>query len=156
MPLLESHKGIQTNVPNYYREQIFQMWKDFKSQNPSFNYVTEKLIFQRTDRPFHHIQCIGPFILQPLFQKSVEKWFQKRGSSNSDFFFWSTTFLQPEKMWIYDIKPPFFWSTLFLEPFFLNQISQPDFLNHFSTLLQKSGCRINGPMHLGLKIFSPA
>ena len=38
-----------------------------------------------------------PFNLQPLFQKRVEKWFQKSGSSNLDFFFQSTTFLLPEK-----------------------------------------------------------
>ena len=30
--------------------------------------------------------CNGPFILRPHFWKSVEKWFQKSGSSNSDFF----------------------------------------------------------------------
>ena len=45
----------------------------------------------------HDIQeYMGPFILQPLFQKSVEKWFQKSGSANSDLFFWSTTFLEPD------------------------------------------------------------
>ena len=57
-----------------------------------------------------------------------------------------TTFLQPEKMWIYSINPPFFWSTTFLEPekkskfeepFFSNQISRtrflkPDFSNQIS------------------------
>ena len=48
-------------------------------------------------------------------------------------FFWSTTFLEPEKMWIYGIKPPFFlvnhfsW-TRFLEPDSLNQISCTTFL----------------------------
>ena len=30
--------------------------------------------------------CTQPFNLQPLFQKNVEKWFQKSGSSISDFF----------------------------------------------------------------------
>ena len=62
------------------------------------------------------LKIIGAFNLQPLFQKRVEKWFQKSGFANSDFFFWSTTFLQPEKRWIYGIKPSFFWSTTFLEP----------------------------------------
>ena len=52
-----------------------------------------------------------------------------------------------KKMWIYSINPPFFWSTTFLEPekkskfeepFFSNQISRtrflkPDFSNHFPT-----------------------
>ena len=44
----------------------------------------------------------------------LEKWFCKLG-----FFFWSTTFLEPEKRWIYTIKPPFF-------------SGQPLFSNHFS------------------------
>ena len=42
----------------------------------------------------------------------LEKWFCKLR-----FFFWSTTFLQPEKMWIYGIKTPFFSG----QPLFLNQ-----------------------------------
>ena len=50
-------------------------------------------------------------------KKSVEKWFFKLGFF---FFFWSTTFLQPEKMWIYSIKPHLFWSTTFLKPLFYN------------------------------------
>ena len=58
----------------------------------------------------------------------LEKWFWKL-----DFFFWSTTFLQPEKIWIYGIKPPFFLvnhfsRTRFLEPDFSNQISRTTFL----------------------------
>ena len=74
-------------------------------------------------------QAFGPLILQPLFQKSVEKWFLKSGSTNSDFFFWSTTFLEPEKSWIYGIKPSFFLvnhfsRTRFLEPYFSNHISR--------------------------------
>ena len=61
----------------------------------------------------------------------LEKWFCKLG-----FFFWSTTFLQPEKMWIYGIKPPFFLvnhlsRTIFLQPDFSNQISRTTIL-HFS------------------------
>ena len=40
---------------------------------------------------------------QPLFWKSVEKWFCKLA-----FFLWSTTFLLPEKRWISGIKPHFF------------------------------------------------
>ena len=60
-----------------------------------------------------------------------EKWFFKLG-----FFFWSTTFLQPEKMWIYIIKPPFFLVNHFSRTRFL----EPDFSNHFSrtTFLQLS------------------
>ena len=49
-------------------------------------------------------------------------------------FFWSITFLQPEKRWIYGIKPPFFWSTTFLEPDFSNHFSRTTFL-HFSRKL---------------------
>ena len=62
----------------------------------------------------------------------LEKWFCKLG-----FFFWSTTFLQPEKRWIYGIKPPFFSDQLL----FSNQISRTTFLE---PLFQKSGCRLNG------------
>ena len=40
-----------------------------------------------------------------------------------DFYFWSTTFLQPEKRWIYGIKPPFFSD----QQLFSNQISQTTF-----------------------------
>ena len=62
----------------------------------------------------------------------LEKWFFRFGF----FFFWSTTFLQPEKMWIYIIKPPFFLvnhfpRTRFLEPDFSNQISRTTFLEPF-------------------------
>ena len=70
----------------------------------------------------------------------LEKWFQKSGSANSDFFFWSTTFLEPEKMWIYSIKPPFF----LVNHFSRTRFPEPSFQNHFSTLFQKSGCRLNG------------
>ena len=35
--------------------------------------------------PWIYYNC-GAFNLQPLFQKRVEKWFQKRGSANSDIF----------------------------------------------------------------------
>ena len=72
------------------------------------------------------------------------------------FFFWSTTFLQPEKMWIYGIKPPFFLvnhfsRTRFLEPDFSNQISrtrflEPDFLNQISKNCKNRGRRIKGPV----------
>ena len=68
------------------------------------------------------------FNLQPPFQKRVEKWFQKSGSANSDYFFWSTTFLEPEKMWIYSIKPPFF----LVNHFSRTRFFEPDFSNHFS------------------------
>ena len=39
----------------------------------------------------------GPFILQPHFWKSVDKWFQKSGSSNSDFFFGQPLFSNLKK-----------------------------------------------------------
>ena len=71
----------------------------------------------------------------------LEKWFCKLG-----FFFWSTTFLQPEKRWIYGIKPPFFLVNHFSRTRFL----EPLFSNHFSTLFQKSGCRLNGRMRPAL------
>ena len=86
------------------------------------------------------ISPTGPFILRPHLWVSVEEWFQKSGSSRSDFFFWSTTFPQSEKMWIYSIKPPFYLFNHFSRTRFL----EPDFSNHFSTTFQKSGCRING------------
>merc|ERR1719203_2634786 len=62
----------------------------------------------------------------------LEKWFFKLGF----FFFWPTTFLKPEKMWIYSVKPPFFLVNHFSRTRFL----EPDFLNHFSrtTFLQLS------------------
>ena len=55
----------------------------------------------------------------------LKKWFLKPG-----FFFWSTTFLQLEKIWIYGIKPPLFLvnhfsRTRFLEPLFTNDFSPP-------------------------------
>ena len=63
----------------------------------------------------------------------LEKWFFKLR-----FFFWSTTFLQPENLRIYSIKPPFFWSTTFLEPDFSNQISRTTFLGPlFNNFLEK-------------------
>ena len=77
----------------------------------------------------------------------LEKWFFKLG-----FFFpvnhfsrtrkkiWvsTTTSLQPEKIWIYSINPPFFWSTTFLDPDFLKQISRITFLKPlFYNFLEK-------------------
>ena len=76
--------------------------------------------------PMEHLICNH-------FSRKVvlEKWFCKLR-----FFFWSTTFLQPEKRWIYGIKPPFFLVNHFSRTRFL----KPDFLNHFSrtTFLQLS------------------
>ena len=69
----------------------------------------------------------GPFNLQPLFQKGVEKWFQKSGSSNLvqeitvqeiwfekngslslDFFSGSRKVVDQKKRWFYTINPHFF------------------------------------------------
>ena len=68
-------------------------------------------------------------ILKKCRKVVLEKWFFKLG-----FFFWSTTFLEPEKMLIYGIKPSFFLvnhfsRTRFLEPDFSNQISLTTFLH---------------------------
>ena len=63
-------------------------------------------------------------ILKKCRKVVLEKWFFKLG-----FFFWSTTFLQPEKMWIYGIKPPFF----LVNHFSWTRFLEPLFLNHFST-----------------------
>ena len=63
-----------------------------------------------------------PFNLQPLFQKSVEKWFQKSGSrnlvreiwfeksgsENSDFFSGWRKVVDQKKRWVYTINPSFF------------------------------------------------
>ena len=70
-----------------------------------------------------------PFNLQPLFQKSGSR----KVVLQTRIFFWSTTFLQPEKRWIYGIKPPFFLvnhfsRTRFLKPDFSNQISRTTIL----------------------------
>ena len=73
----------------------------------------------------------------------LEKWFCKLG-----FFFWSTTFLQPEKRWIYGIKPPFFLVNHFsstrkkirvCKTTFLQPEKNPSLQNHFSrtTFLEK-------------------
>ena len=86
--------------------------------------------------------------LDLLFCDLISGKVQKSGSTKvvlqtRIFFFWSTTFLQPEKMWIYSIKPPFFLvnhfsRTRFLEPDFSNQISQTIFLEPlFYNFLEK-------------------
>ena len=54
--------------------------------------------------------------LEKYIKEVLEKWFSK-------LFFWSTTFLEPDFLWIYGIKPPFFLAnhfsrTIFLEPDF--------------------------------------
>ena len=87
----------------------------------------QQILFQRLCLMYLYYRhsYLGPFILQPLFQKSVEKWFQKSGSSNSDFFSGQPLFSNQNSR------------TRFLEPLFSN---------HFSTTFQKSGCRINGPL----------
>ena len=65
----------------------------------------------------------------------LEKWFCKLR-----FFFWSTTFLEPDFLWIYGTKPSFFLvihfsRTRFLKPYFLNQISKK---------CKNRACRIKG------------
>ena len=66
--------------------------------------------------------CTGPFNLQPLFQKVVEKrfqksgsrklvreiWFKNNGSSNLDFFSGSRKVVEQKKRWVYTINPQFF------------------------------------------------
>ena len=57
----------------------------------------------------------GPFNLQPLFQKGVDKsknlvreiWFQINGSSNL-FYFGSRKVVDQKKWWVYTINPHFF------------------------------------------------
>ena len=112
-----------------------------------------------------------PFKICNHFSRKVvlEKWFCKLG-----FFFlvntfsWTrkkirvcrTTFLQPEKRWIYNINPSFFlvnhfsrtrkkirvFRTTFLKPDFSNQISQTRFLEPLFYTFLESGCRLNGWM----------
>ena len=65
----------------------------------------------------------------------LEKWFFKLG-----FFFWSTTFLEPEKMLIYSIKPSFF----LVNQFSRTRFFQPDFSNQISMNCKNQGCRIKG------------
>jgi hypothetical protein len=48
-----------------------------------------------------------PFNLQTLSYKSVEKWFKKSSSADSDFFSGQPLFLNQEKRWIHNIKPTF-------------------------------------------------
>ena len=53
---------------------------------------------------FTHCNAISHSICNYFSRKVIlEKWFCKLG-----FFFWSTTFLQPEKKVVYSISPPFF------------------------------------------------
>ena len=59
----------------------------------------------------------------------LDKWFCKLG-----FFFWSTTFLEPEKKVVYSINPPCFLvnhfsQTTFLKPLLSNLFSQTTFLD---------------------------
>ena len=66
----------------------------------------------------------GPFILQPLYQKSVKKWFQKSGSADSDFFSGSIKVVDQKNRWVYTIKQLF-------------QVATPLFKNHFCKNVQK-------------------
>ena len=55
----------------------------------------------------------GPFNLQPLFQKGVEKWFQKSGLRKMVlqtwiFFSGSRKLVDQKKGWVYTINPHFF------------------------------------------------
>ena len=70
----------------------------------------------------------GAFNLQPVFQKSVEKWFQKSGSANSIFFL-ANHFSRTRKKGVYTINPPCFLvnhlsRTTFFEPFFSNHLEK--------------------------------
>ena len=66
--------------------------------------------------------------LQKCRKVVLEKWFFKLV-----FFFWSNTFLQPEKIWIYSINPPFF----LVNQFYRTRKKNPCLKNH---------CRLNGQL----------
>ena len=98
----------------------------------------------KVQKAYGHWEFLQPFNLQPLFQKSgsrkvvlqIQIFFfrlEKSGSANSDFFSGSRKVVDQKNRWVYTINPPFLDSV------------EPLFQNHFSTLFQKSGCRLNGP-----------
>ena len=92
---------------------LFDFWVDSKYINDSTSLWT---IYSATT------------FLEKYIKEVLEKCFSK-------LFFWSTTFLEPDFLWIYGIKQPFFWPTTFLEPYFSNQISKN---------CKNLGCRIKG------------
>ena len=118
-----SKNQIQIRIKNVIFFQLFSVgtiWFSFCPVLGSFaNHNIHTTIYSATT------------FLEKCRKVVLEKCFCKLG-----FFFWSTTFLQPEKRWIYGIKPPFFLvnhfsRTRFLEPDFLNHFSRTTFL-HFS------------------------
>ena len=80
-----------------------------------------------------YILTTGAFNLQPLFQKSVEKWFQKSDSANSDFFFLVNHFSRTRKNVDLQYKTAFFSG----QPLFLNHFSQTRFLKLLFSNLKK-------------------
>ena len=90
-----------------------------------FDYRTSRIPFEISTQWTIYSATI---FLEKCRKVVLEKWFHKLS-----FFFWSTTFLEPEKRQIYGIKPSFFLvnhysPTIFFEPYFPNQISPTRFL----------------------------
>ena len=91
-----------------------------------FDYRTSRIPFEISTQWTIYSATI---FLEKCRKVVLEKWFHKLS-----FFFWSTTFLEPEKRQIYGIKPSFFLvnhfsRTRFLEPDFTNQIFLTTFLH---------------------------
>ena len=89
-----------------------------------------------------------------------EIWFKKTSSANLDFFSGSRKVVDQKNRWIYTMNPAFFRlekSGSSHSDFFsgsrkvVDQKKNPSLQNHFSknhfsTLFNKSGCRLNGPL----------
>ena len=85
---------------------------------------------------------LHPFILRPRFLQFLEIWFEKSGSRNLVREQWLT---RKKGGFIPQIQLFSGWRKV-VDQKKKSEFAEPLFQNHFSTLFQNSGCRINGPL----------
>ena len=104
---------------------VVQSWQVVhKSLDPA---IRTNGLFHMTLVPSRWLLSSGNSRMKHLICNHFFRKVQKSGSTNSDFFFWSTIFLKPDFSWIYGIKPPFFSG----QPLFSNQISETVYLEPY-------------------------
>ena len=99
MPLISFSRGQQNLIKVFTRNNLLI---NLCSQNmfPLENWLHYEFFLSNSVEPEKGLPSpSGPFILQPLFQKVVEKWFEKSGSRKV---------VDQKKRWFYTINPHFF------------------------------------------------
>ena len=97
----------------YFYHFLLGKMINHRSSASGLKLVSQELLLVYFDRLGPNVSTIPITAMDHLFCNHFSRKVQKSGFrkvvlQTQIFFFWSTTFLEPDFLWIYGIKPPFF------------------------------------------------